>query len=127
MRLTLAILGLVSSGCVSTHVVALGPRQAARPRDCPIRVLPIAPEELHDDYVRVGTVCVGRGFGVGPPEAVADAVRHASGERDALFARACGLGGDVVVLAGACATKGETMEFAVLRARSTAAKDDADR
>lgn len=127
MRLTFAVLGVALSGCVSARAVALGPRQPARGRDCQIRVLRIAPEELHDDYVRVGTVCVARLFGVGLPEQVSDAVRHAGGERDALFARACGLGGDLVVLSGECARRGGAMEFAVLRARTSAPSDDTDR
>ena len=119
MRLPLAVLALLLSGCVATHTVAVGPPQPRLPRDCPIRIVRLAPEELFEDYLRVGSVCIVSRGGFGPPEPITNAVRHAGSERDALFGRACALGGEIVAVSGPCSIdRANAVEFAVLRARA---------
>jgi hypothetical protein len=108
----------VLSGCVTSTAVRVGPQQPRKPPCCVIRIATDAPEELMDEYQRVGSVCITETSGFGAPEAVTSAIKHPGAERDELFGRACALGGDVVAVWGVCNIgRANAVEFAVLRTR----------
>jgi hypothetical protein len=121
MRAATLALCVFLSGCgASSSAIVLGPRQSPKARNCPIRLVALPPEELFDDYLRVGSVCVTPPAVVlGMSEDLREAIKHPGGERDELFGRACALGGDVVALSGRCGRALGTFEYAVLRARPT--------
>jgi hypothetical protein len=109
-------------GCVTSTAVGVGPPQPRKSPSCVIAIADEAPEELSDQYLRVGSVCVTTDSGFGVPEPVRAAIKHRGAVRDELFARACGLGGDVVAACGVCSVgRVSAVEFAVLRARPASA------
>lgn len=112
------LVALFVCGCVSSRSIAVGPPEPPRPAGCAIDIAADPPEELLDDYQRVGSVCVGEASGPGIPESVRSAITHRSPVRDELFRSACALGGEVVALADSCSLgRFSGVEFAVLRAR----------
>jgi hypothetical protein len=121
MRAVALALLVALAGCgASSSAVVLGPGQPPKPGDCPMRLVALPPEELFDDYLRVGSICLAPApVSLGVAEDLREAVKHPGGERDELFGRACALGGDVIALAGRCGRGRSTFEFAVLRARQT--------
>jgi hypothetical protein len=110
----------VLTGCVWSKSVAIGPRQAPKPENCPLEIVEQAPEEVATKFIRVGSVCLASEFAGGPSSPpLAELVRQPRSERAELLREACSLGGDAVAVTGSCSvSKTDGTEFAVLRKRS---------
>ncbi len=117
MKPLVAALALALSGCISvaSRTVRVGPPQPRHPPGCDVDLAQDAPEELLDDYVRVGSVCVAvTSTTVGPPSLEDEA----GVVDDELRRRACALGGELVTATGTCTIRRTSgTEFAVMRAR----------
>jgi hypothetical protein len=89
------VLGL--AGCLQTNVVRVGPIQPPKSINCPIRFEPISPQRAAARYEQVGAICAN----------LADDAIYRTGDladrvRSRLAADACGLGGDMITVVGAC-------------------------
>ncbi len=93
--ISLAVLGL--AGCIQTNVVRVGQIQPPKPSNCPIRFEPISPQRAAARYDQVGAICVNV-----TDDAIYRAGERADWVRTRLAADACGLGGDMVTVVGAC-------------------------
>ena len=95
LSISLAVLGL--AGCIQTNVVRVGEIQPPKAINCPIRFERISPQRAAARYDQVGAICAN----------LTDDAIYRSGEladsvRTRLAADACGLGGDMVTVVGAC-------------------------
>ena len=102
-----AVLGL--GGCVATNVVRTGEIRPPKAANCPLRFERISPQRAAARYDQVGAVCAN----------LTDDAIYRSGDladfvRSGLVADACGLGGEMVTVVGACSINGvDGTEFGV--------------
>jgi hypothetical protein len=109
MRALVVLLPLFAA-CIPVNSVAIGPVQPPRPRNCPLRIVKDAPEDLQDDWQRVGAICLAGSR--------AD-ILYWGATRDALTEEACHLGGELITASGTCSVgRDRGTEFAVMRARA---------
>ena len=115
-----AVLGL--AGCLATNVVRVGQIQPPKPANCPIRFEPISPQRAAARYEQVGAICAN----------VTDNAIYRSGEladsvRTRLAADACGLGGEMVAVVGACSVnRMNGVELGVFVERRPGVAEDVD-
>jgi hypothetical protein len=95
LTLSFVVLGL--AGCIQTNVVRIGEIQPPKRIDCPIRFEPISPQRAAARYDQVGAICVNV-----TDDAIYRSGKFADSVRSRLAADACGLGGEMVTVVGAC-------------------------
>lgn len=114
-------MAFVFVGCgPSVRSVRVGPQATPLPETCGAEVARITLEEARAKGMEVGVVCVASAYATRDGADSADVIQQDPEAYEALRARACVLGGTVIVPSGLCAngsgrSSREGVEFAVFR------------